>query len=74
MNNAIGSFKKFIEEINHRMGIPLPSSWNGLDEIQLAQRFLEKLNEYFFQTYEGIGTTTFNGEELQYFSEFLHCI
>lgn len=52
------------------MGVSLPSSWTELTEVQLAQRFLEKLNEYFFQTYEGIGTTTFQGEELQYFSEF----
>ena len=58
------SFMKFIREISQKMGIPLPSSWTDLTEVQLAQRFLEKLNEYFFQTYEGIGTTTFNGEEL----------
>ncbi|MFX1353985.1 MAG: hypothetical protein ACFFGP_08505 [Promethearchaeota archaeon] len=48
----------------------MPESWSGLGEVALAQRFLQKLNEYFFQTYEGIGTTTFNGDELQYFSEF----
>lgn len=64
------NFKRFIKEINQRMGISLPSLWTGLTEIQLAQLFLEKLNEYFFQTYEGIGFTTFNGEEYQYFSEF----
>ncbi len=66
----MGNFMKFIKEINQRMGIPLPSSWTNLTEIQISQRFLEKLNEYFFQTYEGIGITTFNGNELQYFSEF----
>lgn len=66
----MGNFKNFIEIVNERVGIALPASWTELTEIQLAQRFLEKLNEYFFQTYEGIGTTTFNGEELQYFSEF----
>lgn len=64
------SFKRFIENLNKRIDIPLPESWSGLSEVQLAQRFLEKLNEYFFQTYEGIGTTTFRGDELQYFSEF----
>nr|MDO8079357.1 hypothetical protein [Candidatus Freyarchaeota archaeon] len=66
----MGNFEKFIKEINQRIGISLPSSWTELTEVQLAQRFLEKLNEYFFQTYEGIGITTFQGEELQYFSEF----
>ncbi|NMX22048.1 hypothetical protein C5S30_06385 [ANME-1 cluster archaeon GoMg4] len=63
-------FKEFIKELNYKIGIPLPESWAALNEVQIAQRFLEKLNEYFFQTYEGIGTTTFNNEELQYFSEF----
>jgi len=66
----MGNFVKFIEEINQKMGISLPSSWTNLTEVCLAQRFLKKINEYFFQTYKGIGTTSFNGEELQYFSEF----
>jgi len=64
------TFKEFVEELNQRMGISLPKSWTNLTEVRLAQRFLEKFNKYFFQTYEGIGTTTFNNEELQYFSEF----
>ena len=64
------TFKEFVEELNQRMGISLPKSWTNLTEVRLAQRFLEKFNKYFFQTYEGIGTTTFNSEELQYFSEF----
>lgn len=66
----MGTFKEFIEELTQRMGISLPKSWTNFTEVQLAQRFLEKLNKYFFQTYEGIGTTTFNNEELRYFSEF----
>ena len=66
----MGNFVKFIEEMNQKMGISLPSSWTNLTEVCLAQRFLKKINEYFFQTYKGIGTTSFNGEELQYFSEF----
>jgi hypothetical protein len=41
-----------------------------MDEIQMARRFLEGLNAYLYQTYEGIGTTTFEGEELKYFSDF----
>jgi hypothetical protein len=64
------NFKQFIEGLSRRIGIALPDSWTGLSEIHLARHFLERLNEYFYQTYEGIGTTTFNGEELQYFSEF----
>jgi hypothetical protein len=66
----MGGFKKFIEEINQEVGISLPKSWTSLGEEQLAQHFLSKLNQYFFQTYEGIGYTTFNDEEFQYFSEF----
>lgn len=64
------TFKEFIKELNQRIGISLPQSWTALSEVQLAQKFLEKLNEYFFQTYEGIGITTFNNDEFQYFSEF----
>ncbi|MGB7532604.1 MAG: hypothetical protein WA977_06460 [Halobacteriota archaeon] len=64
------TFKEFIKELNQRIGISLPKSWTALSEVQLAQKFLEKLNEYFFQTYEGIGITTFNNDEFQYFSEF----
>lgn len=66
----MGNFVKFIKDINQKMGISLPSLWTDLTEVQLAQCFLEKLNKYFFQTYGGVGTTTFDGEELQYFSEF----
>lgn len=66
----MGNFLQFITELNQRINITLPESWSDLSEVQLAQRFLERLNEYFYQTHEDIGTTTFNGEELQYFSEF----
>jgi len=66
----MGNFVEFIKEINQKIDISLPASWTNLSEVCLAQRFLEKLNEYFFQTYEKIGTTTFNGQELQYFSKF----
>ncbi|MGQ9494402.1 MAG: hypothetical protein ACUVR2_11700 [Anaerolineae bacterium] len=64
------TFQDFIEDLNRRIGIVLPEAWTNLSEVQLAQRFLERLNEYFFQTYEGIGTLTFHGDELRYFSEF----
>lgn len=65
-----GSFKNFFERLIARIEIPLPESWADLSEIQIAKRFLEKVNEYFYQTYEGIGTTLFNEDELKYFSEF----
>jgi len=66
----MSSFLDFVKALNARIGITLPDDWAELNETRLAQRFLEKLNEYFFQTHEGIGTTTFNDQELQYFSEF----
>lgn len=64
------SFKAFIEDINEKLGISMPSDWESMDEVALARSFLQGVNRYFFQTYEGIGTSSFNGEELQYFSEF----
>jgi len=48
----------------------LPSNFKSLNDIEVSQNFLKSLNEYFFQTYKGIGYTDFNGEEIQYFSEF----
>jgi len=62
--------QQFIETVNRSLGIGLPQSWGDLSEAQIAQRFLAKVNEYFFQTYEGIGYTTFDEDELRYFSEF----
>ncbi|MCX6844616.1 MAG: hypothetical protein NTX53_20325 [candidate division WOR-3 bacterium] len=64
------TFREFLSELATRIGLPVPQSFSGLDEIHLAQHFLNRLNEYFYQTHKGIGTTTFQGEELQYFSEF----
>lgn len=65
------TFLEFVAEIASRSGIPLPPGWQTCtDEVTLAQKVLERLNEYFFQTYDGIGTTTFNDREYQYFSEF----
>ena len=66
----MGSFLDFIAEISGRLKSPMPDSWSGMTEVELAQRLLQGLNECLYQTYEGIGTTTFSGEELQYFSEF----
>ena len=61
---------KFIAEVNKRMGISLPREWQKLGQTQIARRFVGGLNEYFFQTYDGIGTTEFQGEQFQYFSDF----
>ena len=64
------SFLEFVKELNSRIGVKLPPAWASLGEVVIAQRFLSKLNEYLYQTYQGIGTTTFDEEELRYFSEF----
>lgn len=64
------SFREFLNKIAETAGLSVPKSFAQLDEVQLAQSFLERLNEYVFQTYDGIGNTTFDGEELQYFSDF----
>lgn len=64
------NFRQFIEGLSGRIGVASPESWTRLSEVKLARHFLERLNDFFYQTYEGIGTTTFNDEELQYFSGF----
>jgi len=51
---------EFIEEINSRIGIVLPQDWQKLPNVKVAQRFLQGVNRYFFQTHKGIGTTQFN--------------
>lgn len=61
----------FIVKLNQEMGVPISKDWMDItDEISFAQRLLEKLNEYFFQTYDNIGITNLKGSEYQYFSEF----
>jgi len=65
------TLRELICQLNQQIGIPLPKDWkNNTDEIILAQTVLERLNEYFYQTYEGIGTTRLNDKEYQYFSDF----
>ena len=65
------TLRNFIANLNQQIGISLPDDWEIItDEIALAQRVLEKLNEYFFQTYDEIGTTKLNDKEFQYFSDF----
>lgn len=60
----------FIQKINADIGIELPAGWQKLPEIEIAQNFLRGVNGFFFQTYSNIGTTKFDEEEFQYFSEF----
>lgn len=64
------SIIEFIQKLNGAIGIDLPAGWKNLPDLEIAQRFLSGINEYFFQTYEGIGEVNFQGEELQFFSEF----
>ena len=64
------TFSDFVTSLNKQIGIHLPDDWITTNEIVLAQQVLEKLNEYFFQTYDGIGTTKLNDKDYQYFSEF----
>lgn len=65
------SLRNLLIDINRHINIPVPNEWIGMaDEITLAQEVLARLNEYFFQTYAGIGTTSLNDKEFQYFSEF----
>jgi hypothetical protein len=65
------SLLSFITDLNHKLNILLPVGWVEMnDEVVLAQTVLENLNEFFFQTYDGIGTTKVNDKEFQYFSEF----
>ena len=64
------SLTQFIEKINADIGLGLPTNWRKLSEIEVAQRFLKGVNGFFFQTYSAIGTTQFDEEEFQYFSEF----
>ena len=66
----MNSLVQFIREINSRLGVVLPEQWQTLSDTEIAQHFLQGVNRYFFQTYRGLGTTDFQGEELQYFSEF----
>ena len=65
------NLRNFIMSLYLEIGISVPKDWNvTTEEITLAQKVLEKLNEYFFQTYEGIGTVKLNEKEFQYFSDF----
>src|SRR5215203_4285305 len=53
-----------------QLGISLPTGWQSLTDNEIAQRFLKEVNEYFYQTFPGIGLTDVDGESFSYFSEF----
>jgi hypothetical protein len=61
---------RFIQDTNRRIGISLPEKWSDCSEVEIGRLFLQGLNTFLFQTYDAIGTTSFEGEEVQYFSEF----
>lgn len=64
------TFREFIEQVGASANLTLPMTWLDLSEVELAQRFLSVANRYFFQTYDGIGSTEFEGSEFAYFSDF----
>jgi len=66
----MSSLIELFSEIGDACGLGLPSTWRDLDEISFARIAMTKLNEYFYQTYDGIGHTSLDDEEFQYFSEF----
>jgi hypothetical protein len=66
----VDSLIKFVAEINRKMGIDLPTNWRTLTDPEIARRFLSGVNEYFFQTHADLGTTVFQEQDFQYFSEF----
>ncbi len=66
----MSNLNQFAEKIIADIGIALPSQWKLLTDVQVAQRFLKGVNQFFFQTHSEIGTTELDGEEYQYFSEF----
>jgi hypothetical protein len=68
MNN--NELMQFIRDVNMRMGIALPAQWSGYSEVEIGRQFLQGINLFFFQTYDAIGNTSFEGEAIQYFSEF----
>lgn len=48
----------------------MPEAWRQMSEIEIARKFLRLINEYFFQTYSGIGKTTIPEGVFDYFSDF----
>jgi hypothetical protein len=59
------SLVAFIEELTKHIGIPTPVDWQQMSDVEIARLFLKDVNEFFYQTYSGIGTTTIDGEAFQ---------
>lgn len=65
------TFRDFVVTLGRDIGAVFPEGWERItDEVLLARAVLARLNRYFFQTHEGIGTLNFRGQEYLYFSEF----
>lgn len=66
----MGLFTDFLIELCREMGIQPPEMEEIPSEILIARSVVSRINEFFFQSYNDIGNTQFNGENLQYFSDF----
>lgn len=64
------SLLAFFRRVNSELGIDFPTSLELLSGVEAERVILSKVNTYFYQTHRGIGTTRFNEEEYEYFSEF----
>lgn len=64
------SLLEFFRRVNSELGIDFPASLQSLPVVQADRIILSKVNAYFYQTHRGIGSTRFNEDEYQYFSEF----
>jgi hypothetical protein len=62
--------KSLLQTVLNELGISDLPQLREQGDIEVSRIFLKILNEYFFQKYDGIGTTHFEEEELEYFSEF----
>src|SRR5271166_283586 len=61
----------FIERLTHEIGVPLPRNWKTMPDVELARRFLQGVNEYFYKARAGIGTYVYTDKgELRPLSEF----
>jgi hypothetical protein len=69
----MSTFLQFLIELAAHLGIKISIEEikkNAKNESELVSHVLNEINRYFYQTHEGIGATSFNGENIQYFSEF----
>ncbi len=64
----MGTFAEFVDRLYSGLGLADPG--DRVSDVKLARRFLAGLNEYFYQTHDGIGATKHPEDARQYFSEF----